>query len=412
MPLPLIHMFPAFYQTTLRTHLSETQYLTLNLLLLLLQAHRQVKLSVLASVFPQPIQYDSRKRNLQRFLALPKLRLKVLWFPLLKYWIRQVQTEQGLSRDQRRRLKTLKHHQHGHHQHGYWILAIDRTAWKGRNILMVSVVWGTHALPVYWERLGQAGNSDLKAQQRLLKAALSVFKSYPVLVLGDRGFHSPKLADWLDQRGVSFALRQKKNFHFKAKSGTDCHVLKDVGFKPGQSRFYAGILCNKGDGIGSFNLAVYWKRKYRQTGPKEPWYILTNLPTLNQALAVYRCRWGIEQLFKDCQTGGYHLEDANKVNDTRFLALVLLIALAYSGATMYGQQMKHLGIAQYAGRIQQHQDKTPRQSDFSLGLYGQRWINAMELWADWAFQLIALKPHKHLYFQRGFYALSLMQQAL
>jgi hypothetical protein len=114
---------------------------------------------------------------------------------------------------------------------------------------------------------------------------------------------------------------------------------------------------------------------------------------------------------KDCKTGGYHLEDA-KVNDTRFLALVLLIALAYSWATMHGQQMKHLGIDQYAGRIQEHNDKTPRQSDFSLGLYGQRWIYAMELWADWALQLIALKPHKQLYFQRGFYALSLMQQAL
>jgi hypothetical protein len=127
------------------------------------------------------------------------------------------------------------------------------------------------------------------------------------------------------------------------------------------------------------------------------------------------CLWGYpgcqtEQLFKDCKTGGYHLEDA-KVNDTRFLALVLLIALAYSWATMHGQQMRHLGIDQYAGRLQEHHDKTPRQSDFSLGLYGQRWIYAMELWADWALRLIALKPHKHLYFQRGFYALSLMQQA-
>ncbi len=79
----------------------------------------------------------------------------------------------------------------------------------------------------------------------------------------------------------------------------------------------------------------------------------------------------IEQLFKDCKTGGYHLEDA-KVNDTRFLALVLLIALAYSWATMHGQQLKHLGVDQYAGRIQEHHDKTPRQSDFSRGLYGQR----------------------------------------
>ncbi|WP_027268927.1 IS4 family transposase [Leptolyngbya sp. PCC 6406] len=399
-------MFPTFYQTTLLTHLSEKQYLTFQLLLLLLQAHRQVKLSVLASVFPQPIQYQSRKRNLQRFLALPQLTLKVLWFPLLKYWIRQVETGRGLNRDQRRRLRTLKHH-----KHGYWILAMDRTEWKGRNIFMVSVVWGTHALPVYWERLGRAGTSDLKTQRRLLKAALSLFKSYPVLLLGDREFHSPKLADWLEQRGVSFALRQKKDFHFKTDTDTDYQVLKNAGFKPGQSRFYEGVLCNKGDGMGPFNLAVYWKRSYRQKGPKEPWYILTNLPTLKQALAVYRCRWGIEQLFKDFKTGGYNLEDT-KVNDTRFLALVLLIALAYSLATLHGQWMQEAKLAQYAGRLQEHQDKAPRHSDFSFSLYGQRWLYAMDLWADWALKLVALKPHKHRYFQRGFHALSLIQQAL
>ena len=72
----------------------------------------------------------------------------------------------------------------------------------------------------------------------------------------------------------------------------------------GQSRFYEGIFCNKGDGIGPFNLAVYWKRKYRQKGPKEPWYILTNLPTLKQALAIYRCRWGIEPTFR---TSNWHI---------------------------------------------------------------------------------------------------------
>jgi hypothetical protein len=54
----------------------------------------------------------------------------------------------------------------------------------------------------------------------------------------------------------------------------------------------------------------------------------------------------------------------------------------------------------------------PWDNAVSLGLYGQRWIYAMELWANWALQLIALKPHKQLYFQRVFYALSLMQQAL
>lgn len=79
---------------------------------------------------------------------------------------------------------------------------------------------------------------------------------------------------------------------------------------------------------------------------------------------------------------------------------------------MHGQQMQKLGIEQYAGRLKEHTDDLPRQSDFSFGLYGQRWIVAMELWTDWAFRLMALKPHKRLYFQRGLQALVLMQQAI
>jgi len=116
-------------------------------------------------------------------------------------------------------------------------------------------------------------------------------------------------------------------------------------------------------------------------------------------------------MFKDCKTSGYNLEDT-KVNDTRFLTLVLLIAMAYSLATMQGQLMKKFRIDIYAGRIQEHKDQTPRQSDFSLGLYRQQWRYGMELWADSVLSLIALKPHKRLYFQRGFSALSLIQQAL
>ncbi|MEM7769344.1 MAG: IS4 family transposase, partial [Cyanobacteria bacterium P01_A01_bin.37] len=110
-------------------------------------------------------------------------------------------------------------------------------------------------------------------------------------------------------------------------------------------------------------------------------------------------------------TGGYHLEDT-KVNDRRFLALVVLIVLAYSLATMHGQRMQALRIDEYAGCIKKHPHKIPHQSDFSLGLYGHRWLYAMEIWAEWAFRLIALKPHKRLYFQRGFLALPLMEQTL
>jgi hypothetical protein len=58
-------MLPASYQKILKAHLSESQYITLHLLILLLQHHRQVTLGTLASVFLQPIQAESRRKNLQ-----------------------------------------------------------------------------------------------------------------------------------------------------------------------------------------------------------------------------------------------------------------------------------------------------------------------------------------------------------
>ena len=128
-------------------------------------------------------------------------------------------------------------------------------------------------------------------------------------------------------------------------------------------------------------------------------------------MEVYRCRWGIEQFFKDCKTGGYNLEHA-KVNETRFLALVLLIVIAYSLGTMHGQQMQRLSICLCVVRIKKHKGKYPRQSNLSFALYGQRWIYAMELWADLALGLIILKPQKRLHSQHGFHALSLMKQAV
>ncbi len=93
----------------------------------------------------------------------------------MKDWLRQVQTGRGWNREQRRRLRKLKHHKWGD-----WLVAIDRTQWQDRNVFMVSLVWGTHALPLYWESLKQLRNSDLKTQKRLLKAVLPLFQNYPV----------------------------------------------------------------------------------------------------------------------------------------------------------------------------------------------------------------------------------------
>ncbi len=397
-------MLPTSYQNVLRAHLSESQYLTLQLLIVLLQSHRQVQLARLASVFPQPIHYSSRIRNLQRFLVLPQLNVRLLWFPIIKYWLAQVMKQRHCNRQTRRALTKLQHT-----INGYVVIAVDRTQWQGRNIMMVTIVWGKHALPLYWELLDKRGSSNLHQQKRLLKTALTLLKPYPVVVLADREFHSPKLAQWLSQQRVDFALRQKKSAYIQANT-EDYQSLKTMGFAPADKGFWENVYCGKRDQLGPFNLAFYWKRQYRGQGGKDPWFILTSLPTLKLALALYRCRWGIEMMFKDCKSGGYNLENT-KVKEVRFLALMLVMTMAYALATCAGACLKKWRVAHYSSRRMEHHRRRPRHSDFGIGLYGYLWCCGMEIWSQLATELMALKPHKRLNFQRGMRALAQIQNA-
>ena len=63
-------MFPELYQKVFEIHLNPRQYLTLQLLIVLIQSYRNVSLSKLAELFPQPIQYESRVRNWSEIFEL------------------------------------------------------------------------------------------------------------------------------------------------------------------------------------------------------------------------------------------------------------------------------------------------------------------------------------------------------
>lgn len=201
-------MFPSFYQTCFQANLSLAQYLTLEILVHLLQSYRTVQLEKLSALFPQPITFESRRRNLQRFLALPQISVKLLWFPLIKQIIKQEFSQKHKNRSQKRKLKKLRHS-------GYLLLVIDRTEWQGKNLFVTSLILGKRALPVHWILLDKKGSSKLAEQKKFLKPLLQLLKPYPLVILGDREFQSIQLASWLDKRGVAFILRQKKHTHIQ-----------------------------------------------------------------------------------------------------------------------------------------------------------------------------------------------------
>ena len=148
--------------------------------------------------------------------------------------------------------------------------------------------------------------------------------------MGTREFHSIELASWLQEGNVSFVFRQKQSTTFREKR-REFQPLSSITIHPGIRQFYTDINLTQKAGFGRFNLAVYWKRKYRGKQEDEAWYLLTNLPDLNTAIKIYSQRLGIEAMFRDCKTGGYNLE-GSKASPDRLVRLILLIAISLTSA--------------------------------------------------------------------------------
>ena len=379
-------MLPVFYQTYLESELSSSDYAFLKIIITVLQAVRKIAVESLATQLPIPIKFDSRRKKIQRFLSLPNLTIEKVWFPIVKTWLEKTFTANEVV-----------------------YLVIDRTAWASINLFMVSVVWENRSFPVYFELLPKLGSSNFEEQSRILSYVLPLLEIYKTCVLGDREFCSVVLANWLRERKVYFCLRLKKN-HFIEKE-TDIYIeLQNLGLSPGVSLFLAGVKVTKSHGFDKFNIAAKWKGKVKGIAPKEAWFILTNLDTLDEAISAYKKRFCIEEMFRDFKSGGYCLEDT-QVRGNRLISLIILIAIAYTSATFFGQEIKRKGLQKYVGRVKEFGRNERRHSTFYIGLYGTAWVDfATSCW-DLVLELLRLTPNKRKYYQRGIRAMELILSA-
>jgi hypothetical protein len=380
-------MLPLFYQKHLKSQLSLAEYLFLKILVNILQSIKNVNLERLANGVPLPIKFESRRKRIQRFLSLPNLTIEKIWFPIIQEWLSIYFTNEKII-----------------------YVAIDRTNWNRINLFMVSVIWDKRSFPIYFKLLPKLGNSNISEQQKLLAKVMPLFQNYKICVLGDREFCSVKLAKYLQSLGVYFCLRLKKN-EFVEFEKDIFYELNSLGLAPGVSFFIKGVKVTKTRGFISFNVACKWKRKINGVSSKEGWFILTNFDSLELAIAAYKRRFDIEEMFRDFKKGGYNLEETN-VTGERFISLVLLIAIAYSSATIQGQQIKRKGIQKYVSRIKEYGRTERRHSSFYIGLYGQTWVNFKEICMDMVMELMRLNRNKRKYYQQGLRAMRLIESVL
>mgnify|MGYP006267107627 CR=1 FL=1 len=89
----------------------------------------------------------------------------------------------------------------------------------------------------------------------------------------------------------------------------------------------------------------------------------------------------------------------------------LELAIAYTSATIEGQQIQRKGGQKYVGRVKESGRIERRHSSFYIGLYGRTWVNFMYPYKDLITDLMTLARNKRPFYQRGLRAMELILAA-
>jgi hypothetical protein len=188
--------------------------------------------------------------------------------------------------------------------HGPVRLALDWTSEGDQHLLVVSLIVGRRAVPIYWRAYdaavlkGRMKRDELAVVRRAVTRVIRKVGRRRVRVTADRGFADVPLFTLLSELGVACVIRVKKST--KSCLAGVWHKLQTLRF-PGNTRrrSLGQVLYGAGD---PQPLWVTMSRQRDRHGQWGIWYGVANRPyTAAQAVAEYARRPGCEAGFRDAK---------------------------------------------------------------------------------------------------------------
>jgi hypothetical protein len=323
---------------------------------------KSLQLGQIVTALPLEGTRDTLKKRLQRFVKNPGVRVEVY-------------AEPG-ARRVLQRLAAGRARLH---------LILDRTEWKGFNLLYACVGWRGRAVPLLWTPLGP-GASSFAEQQALLAVVASWLPARAdVLLLGDREFGTGVLAQWALQQGWGMCLRLRAHEYVRRAGAAFFEMLPPL--LPGERRFWAQVAFTQKHAVAALNLALYWAPT-----AVEPWYLITTEPTCKLACASYQKRFRIEEMFKDFKnTGrGFGLELTGLRQADRLARLLLALALVYTWLLLWGAYVIATGQHKLVDNV-----RNPSLSVFQTGLRFvlRLWQRGQLLRFHWYLSMLTKAPN-------------------
>jgi len=188
--------------------------------------------------------------------------------------------------------------------HGPVRLAIDWTIEGQQHLLVVSLIVGRRAVPIYWRAYdatvlkGRMKRYELAVMRRAVTRVIRKAGRRRVRVTADRGFADVALFTLLTDVGVAFVIRVKKST--KICIAGVWRPLDTLRFAGNTRRRTLGHLLYCASNPQA--LWVTMSRKRDRHGQWGLWYLVANRPyTAEQATTEYAHRPGCEAGFRDAK---------------------------------------------------------------------------------------------------------------
>jgi hypothetical protein len=252
---------------------------------------------------------DMREQWLRRLLKNPLLSSAVLLEP----WARQALAEASRNGQP-------------------VVLSLDQTDLGDRfAVLMLGLVMGDRALPLAWAAEAGPANPGFDRRHTLLERVRDWLpEDAEVPVLADRFYPSVELFAWLHAQGWRYRLRLKGSLTVDPGVG---EITTTGELAAGHTeRCYLPDVRLFNHGVPT-NLGIL-----HEAGHPEPWIIAMNDPPSRATVRDYGSRWGIEPLFSDYNSRGFHLAATPLRAPDRLDRLLLIMGLALYWCVRAGQE--------------------------------------------------------------------------
>jgi hypothetical protein len=263
-------------------------------------------------------------------------------------------------------------------------LLIDRVLIRDQhNILVVSVGFRRRSIPLVWKALEHRGSSNLTDQQGLIAAAVALLPAdVRISVHGDSEFRSQELFTWLRTQRYDAMLGVDGRvwvYDSAERTAAGQPLASRVPPLPPQTQtgrkrthrtspvmYLADVYVVQALRNGPVNIIAWWERD--DDGKVVLHAVMTNLPATPRTKALGKRRMWIETVFRDWQSGGFHLDQTGIEDRERLARLLIVLALAYLWLVSIGRWVVKRG---YRRRLD---DGTARNWHFSLFQLGVGWL--------------------------------------